>query len=135
MKKILVATLSAATFGLSATSAVLAADEVNRPAMNDGNRTGTTTPPAPTMPATDPQTERSGSVGQYVDDATVTVKVKAELALDEVTKARNIGVDTVKGVVTLSGEVESQAEIDRAEAVARGVEGVARVSNKLTVNR
>lgn len=72
------------------------------------------------------------SAGQVVDDATVNTKVKAALADDELTKARNINVDTRNGVVTLNGKVDSRAEVEQATAVARSIEGVSSVNNKLT---
>ena len=73
------------------------------------------------------------SVGQQVDDATITSKVKLALAKDPVTKARKIDVDTVDGVVTLTGMVETEAEKRRAEDLARKVAGVRAVRNNLMV--
>ncbi|MDQ8024286.1 MAG: BON domain-containing protein [Moraxellaceae bacterium] len=70
--------------------------------------------------------------GQVISDATVNTKVKAALADDELTKARNINVDTRNGVVTLNGKVDSRAEAEQAVTVARSVEGVSSVNNKLT---
>jgi hyperosmotically inducible periplasmic protein len=78
-------------------------------------------------------TERS--TGQYVDDKTITTKVKTALIEDEQTKARNINVDTYKGVVQLSGFVESTAESERAESLAKGVDGVKSVQNSLRMRQ
>ncbi len=78
--------------------------------------------------ATDPR-----SVGTQTDDATITAKVKMALVKDPVTKARKIDVDTVNGVVTLTGMVETEAEKKRAEEVARKVPGVRAVRNNLRV--
>ncbi|MFT4173319.1 MAG: BON domain-containing protein [Rhodocyclaceae bacterium] len=71
------------------------------------------------------------STVQYVDDATVTTKVKAALAKDKTTKAHEIKVETNGGIVNLSGEVTSQAEISRASEVARNISGVQSVQNDL----
>jgi hyperosmotically inducible protein len=71
---------------------------------------------------------------QAVDDATVTAKVKTRLAGDTETSAIKIGVTTVKGVVTLSGEVPTDREKTKAEQVARGTEGVTQVVNNITIN-
>jgi hyperosmotically inducible protein len=72
---------------------------------------------------------------QPVADTVITTKVKAELASDDETKARNINVTTENGVVRLSGMVDSAAEKKQAEKNARSVEGVTKVDNQLTVKR
>lgn len=68
-----------------------------------------------------------------VKDSYITTKVKAELAADHDTKARDIHVATVNGVVTLRGVASSQAEKDRAERDARSVKGVHEVHNEIKV--
>jgi len=73
------------------------------------------------------------SAGTMLDDTTITTKVKSALIGEKDIKARNIDVDTVNGVVALSGFVDSQLEIDRALAVARSVSGVRQVKNELRV--
>jgi len=73
------------------------------------------------------------STGQYIDDRAITAKVKAKLVDDPTTKARNINVDTYRGVVQLSGFVESQQEKDRATEIARSVGGVREVKNDLVI--
>lgn len=80
--------------------------------------------------ATDPR-----SVGTQVDDAIITTKVKTKLIEDPITKARKIDVDTVNGVVTLTGLVDSEEEIQRAVAIAQSVPGVKRVVNNLRVGK
>jgi osmotically-inducible protein OsmY len=70
---------------------------------------------------------------QTVSDATINTRVKATLAADELVKARNINVDTLRGVVTLNGTVNSAAEKSQAIALARKVEGVADVKDNLKV--
>lgn len=73
------------------------------------------------------------TVGTQIDDATITTRVKAQLTDDEVVKARDVDVDTLDGVVTLSGRVESEEERERAEELARSVDGVRDVQNLLEV--
>lgn len=73
------------------------------------------------------------SVGAQIDDATITTRVKAELTGDDLVKARDIDVDTLDGVVTLSGRVHTEEESERAEELARGVTGVEDVDNRLEV--
>ena len=73
------------------------------------------------------------TVGTMLDDAAITTKVKAELVNEKTVKARNIDVDTVAGVVVLSGYVDSQREADRAGLLAKSVPGVVRVKNELRV--
>ena len=73
------------------------------------------------------------SAGTMVDDAAITAKVKSELIGEKNVKARNIDVDTVAGVVVLSGYVDSQQEANRAGLIAKSVSGVVRVKNELRV--
>ena len=70
---------------------------------------------------------------QPVKDSYITTKVKAELAADHDTKAREIHVATVDGVVTLRGVAASGAEKDRAEQDAMRVKGVRAVHNEIKV--
>ena len=69
--------------------------------------------------------------GEYVDDSVITAKVKAAIFDDSTLKVNEINVETFKGVVQLSGFVRSQADIDRAVQVARGVGGVKSVKNDM----
>lgn len=71
--------------------------------------------------------------GEYVDDAVITSKVKAEIFKDGTLKSAEINVETFKGVVQLSGFVNSQADINRAVDVARTVKGVTSVKNDMRV--
>ncbi|MGN1055926.1 MAG: BON domain-containing protein [Comamonas sp.] len=73
------------------------------------------------------------SVGSYVDDAGITAAVKAKFAEDKTVAATAISVETMKGVVQLSGFAKSQAEKDRAAALARDVKGVTSVRNSIVV--
>jgi osmotically-inducible protein OsmY len=68
----------------------------------------------------------------YVDDSTLTTKVKAALLTAKGMKSTDISVETSKGVVTLSGEVEKAGQVKRAGAIAAKVKGVKKVENKLT---
>jgi osmotically-inducible protein OsmY len=76
-------------------------------------------------------TPTTQSTGQYVDDATITTKVKADFVLDKTVDATNIKVETYKGTVQLSGFAKSQAEINKAVQIARGVTGVQTVKNDI----
>jgi len=71
--------------------------------------------------------------GQYIDDSTITTKVKSELAADEVVSAFDVHVETIKGSVRLSGFVNSPDQRRRAEQLARTVAGVQSVDNGLVV--
>jgi hyperosmotically inducible protein len=74
------------------------------------------------------------SAGETVDDAGITAQVKTALLNDPVVSGLRIDVDTSKGLVTLSGIVKSQAEADKAVAIARKVDGVRDVKSTLQVN-
>lgn len=73
------------------------------------------------------------STGEYIDDATITTKVKAALVADKEVSALQVNVETFRGVVQLSGFADNQREISRAASVARGVKGVKSVKNDLRV--
>lgn len=79
------------------------------------------------------ETRTRQSTGQYIDDATITSKVKTALAQNPNTSAMNISVETYNGVVQLSGFADSDTEKRRAEQVAREVEGVRSVKNDVRV--
>jgi osmotically-inducible protein OsmY len=71
------------------------------------------------------------STGEYVDDSTITTKVKALLAEDNFLKSFQISVETFKGRVQLSGFVDSKESVRRAGEIARSVKGVTSVANNL----
>lgn len=74
------------------------------------------------------------TTGQYVDDATITTKVKSAIASNGgVRLANQVGVETGQGVVQLSGFVPSSADKERAEEITRSVKGVKGVTNDLVV--
>lgn len=72
-------------------------------------------------------------VGNFMDDSSITAKVKAALVDHDSIKSTDISVKTDNKVVTLSGFVESQTQAEEAVKVAKGVEGVSSVSDKLHV--
>ena len=78
-------------------------------------------------------TSGQSSVGQYVDDATISTRVKARFAEDTSVSAMRIQVETLKGTVQLSGFATSQAEKDKAAELARGVPDVKDVRNNIIV--
>jgi len=71
------------------------------------------------------------SAGEYIDDAVITTKVKAAILDRPTLKTFDIHVETFKGVVYLRGIVTSQAAIDEAVKVARGISGVKSVKNDM----
>lgn len=77
--------------------------------------------------------EQSEKAGVVIDDAEITAKVKAAIFAEPGLKTLQISVDTVKGVVTLSGSVGSLASSDRASALAGAVAGVKEVENRLAL--
>lgn len=107
-------------------------------------------PPSPPMPQTAPQpptappatapgpgaatpAEPGRTVGQTLDDAGITAKVKAALLTSPDVKGTDVNVNTEKGVVRLTGSLDAQSQIDRAVQIARGTEGVTQVESSLTV--
>jgi osmotically-inducible protein OsmY len=73
------------------------------------------------------------SVGETIDDATITARVKTALLNDSDVGGLRIDVDTFKGVVTLSGRVKTKDEEAKAVALARKVGGVTDVKSTLQV--
>lgn len=78
-------------------------------------------------------TTGQSSVGEYVDDATITTRVKTRFANDPQVSAMRIGVETLNGTVQLSGFAASEAERARAAQVARSVPEVRNVTNAIVV--
>lgn len=73
------------------------------------------------------------SVGAYVDDATLTTRVKAKFAEDPTVSALAIGVETLNGLVQLSGFAKTYDEKSKAESLARNTSGVKGVKNDIVV--
>jgi len=76
-------------------------------------------------------TSTTEGTGEYVDDTVITTKVKTAIFNEPSLKSAEINVETFKGVVQLTGFVNSRADIDRAVSVARGVPGVTSVRNDM----
>ena len=79
-------------------------------------------PPSPPM-----------TLGTQVDDTVITSSVKSVLVADDLVKSLDLQVETRKGVVQLSGFVDSQAQIDQAVSLTRAVAGVTDVENGVTL--
>jgi hyperosmotically inducible protein len=73
------------------------------------------------------------TVGETIDDATITTRVKTALLNDPDVGGLRIDVDTFKGLVTLSGSVRTAAERDKAVAIARRINGVTDVKSTLQI--
>lgn len=71
--------------------------------------------------------------GEYVDDSAITTKVKSAMLGSSGLKSTDIHVETFRGVVQLSGFVDSEAQRDQAVRVAQGVDGVKSVKNDMRV--
>lgn len=78
-------------------------------------------------------TRDQSTVGEYVDDATITTRVKAKFAEDPTVSAMSISVETLRGTVQLSGFAKSAAEKSRAESLARNTPGVKGIKNDIVV--
>jgi len=76
-------------------------------------------------------THKHEGTGEYVDDSVITTKVKAAILNEPTLSSAEINVETFKGVVQLSGFVNSKADINKAAALARGVGGVKSVKNDM----
>jgi osmotically-inducible protein OsmY len=77
--------------------------------------------------------KRHESTGEYLDDSVLTTKVKASILGDSRLKVMQIDVETFKGIVQLSGFVDSSEAAARAVELARTVKGVKMVNNSLIV--
>jgi hyperosmotically inducible periplasmic protein len=73
------------------------------------------------------------TMGSYIDDTTITTRVKAKFAQDKAVSAMAIQVETLKGTVQLSGFAKSLDEKLTAERLARAVNGVQDVKNDIVV--
>lgn len=73
------------------------------------------------------------SISGYAGDAAITSEIKAKLLADDIVPSRNVKVETSDGVVQLSGTVKSQAQAERAESIAKAIDGVKSVKNDLVV--
>ena len=73
--------------------------------------------------------------GAYLDDSWITLKVKSDMVSDKNVHARDISVNTTKGVVTLSGTAGSWEESNKAAEIARRVPGVKEVENDIRIQQ
>jgi osmotically-inducible protein OsmY len=76
-------------------------------------------------------TTKHEGTGEYIDDSVITTKVKAAVLNEPTLKSSEVNVETFKGVVQLSGFVNSEADIKKAADVARSVKGVTSVKNDM----
>jgi hyperosmotically inducible periplasmic protein len=86
-----------------------------------------------TAPTTGELGEAPETIGRPNMDPGLTVEIKTRLLADPMVSGLKINVDTKDRVVTLTGTVSSQAEKARALEIARGVENVVRLEDRLTV--
>lgn len=77
--------------------------------------------------------EQGAKAAMAIEDTEITTKVKAAILAEPGLKTLQISVDTINGVVTLSGSVNSQSNSDMAKALAGAVNGVKNVENRLVV--
>ncbi|MDZ4251741.1 MAG: BON domain-containing protein [Sulfuritalea sp.] len=78
-------------------------------------------------------TSTTATVGEYVDDAVITSKIKTAVFQDSTLKATEINVETHNGIVQLTGFVKSRADINQAVRLARGIKGVKSIKNDMVV--
>lgn len=71
------------------------------------------------------------STGEYIDDSVITTRIKEAIFREPTLKSSEINVETFKGVVQLSGFVNSAGDMDKAVEIARGVKGVQSVKNDM----
>ncbi len=124
-------TSPAAALALVAAGAVWAGETGE----TEGSRTGMTkqSSQGKEMPQTKgPESERSTTL-QDLHDVIIISKVRAALAQDPSARALRIVVESTKGKVRLSGSVDSIDEKGKAESIARRVDGVKEVENRLAV--
>ena len=76
-------------------------------------------------------TAKQEGTGEYIDDTVITTKVKAAIFNEPTLKSAEINVETFKGVVQLSGFVNSREDVNKAVAVARQIPGVTSVKNDM----
>lgn len=96
------------------------------PAATQDNRS-----PAANRDNSSPQANDSRTASQRIEDAAITTRVKAKLAADDRVKATDINVDTMNGIVTLTGTVKNDNARMAAEEVAKQVNGVASIDNQI----
>lgn len=122
-KNLAVITLSVAlTFGLAACDKPEAYDESGNKMDQSSDRGG------------DRMGDQSSEADAAITDATITTKVKTDLLTEGNLKSSDISVNTLDGVVTLTGTTDTQDNSDKAKKIASNVTGVKNVLNQLTLN-
>ena len=122
-------TLHPATAIVLIAAAVVGCEKTTTTRTDASGSTTTTT----TISATPTASAALGKAADVAIDSATTVKIKSALLADPEIKSLRIDVDTKDGAVTLSGSVPSAANAERAATVAKGVDGVRSVANRLTV--
>ena len=112
-----------------------AIDKTNETAERAGTKIGETAKSAEdaVKATTEGAKAKAEQVGGIIDDSAITASVKTGLVKDPGLSALRIDVNTVKGEVTLKGEVDSAAARERAERIASAVTGVVKVNNSLSI--
>jgi hyperosmotically inducible protein len=77
--------------------------------------------------------KKKQTVGEKIDDASITAQVKMTLLYHRSTSALNTKVETKRGVVTLYGKANNAAELDLATKLANDVNGVKGVKNRMAI--
>ncbi len=77
--------------------------------------------------------EQTNKVGVAVDDSEITAKIKAAYFAESGLKTLQISVETIRGVVTITGSVDTRSNSELAEKMAAAVTGVSKVNNKLAL--
>ena len=121
--------LTATAYALMAGSLLLVGCQKRTTSVDTPAGTTTTTTVSPSKSAT----ETMARAGDAIGDAAITAKVKTALIADPDVKALRIDVDTKDGVVTLNGTADQSANADKAVAIAKRIDGVKSVENRLTV--
>ena len=78
--------------------------------------------------------EQTAKAGQVIDDAAITATIKAHILAEPGLKVLKIDVDTLNGVVTLSGSADTQQNVEKAAQIAGAVQGVKSVDNRLAIS-
>lgn len=114
----------------ASSSAAAAGSNMENSAERAGDKVG-----AAADNAGDKAESATASAGNAIDETVITGKVKAALLADERVKGLDIDVETRQNEVMLSGVVENKSQIENAEKIAKNIDGVNKVTNKLTVKK
>jgi hyperosmotically inducible periplasmic protein len=123
-------TATIATFIALGVGASITACDRDKLSKNAQPTTTAATSPAPVTTNAPP--EPSSTAGNLAGDSATTAKVKSAMLADPDVKGLQVNVDTMNGVVTLSGTVDTKAQADKAVQIATTTEGVKSVNNNLS---